>query len=241
MSLISSIDRCATTILIFFFFNDTATTEIYTLSLHDALPIYVEKGKEPEKELTIVTLAESKEKGDKEIKFIKQDIRYIKTGLGVIQGKRRLLYKSLAFWLWGFVPLPLIALGCFLLQRRRLRFRQDVRFSRHRRAAKIALKELNHSERLLKDGKSGEFYIGISRTLNQYLADKLNRSTASISIEIIDELKNKGIKKAILKDLKACYERCELVKFSKATSDKKEMQHLLDAAKGLIANLEKVL
>src|SRR2546422_7218743 len=26
--------------LCFFFFNDTATTEIYTLSLHDALPIY---------------------------------------------------------------------------------------------------------------------------------------------------------------------------------------------------------
>src|SRR2546422_10991063 len=26
-------------IYIFFFFNDTATTEIYTLSLHDALPI----------------------------------------------------------------------------------------------------------------------------------------------------------------------------------------------------------
>src|SRR5215510_6632190 len=27
---------------LFFFFNDTATTEIYTLSLHDALPIYRE-------------------------------------------------------------------------------------------------------------------------------------------------------------------------------------------------------
>src|SRR5256885_14907912 len=27
------------TIFVFFFFNDTATTEIYTLSLHDALPI----------------------------------------------------------------------------------------------------------------------------------------------------------------------------------------------------------
>src|SRR3712207_7284085 len=26
--------------VIFFFFNDTATTEIYTLSLHDALPIF---------------------------------------------------------------------------------------------------------------------------------------------------------------------------------------------------------
>src|SRR5256885_4433506 len=29
------------TISLFFFFNDTATTEIYTLSLHDALPIFV--------------------------------------------------------------------------------------------------------------------------------------------------------------------------------------------------------
>src|SRR3712207_7537014 len=29
---------------IFFFFNDTATTEIYTLSLHDALPISAVRG-----------------------------------------------------------------------------------------------------------------------------------------------------------------------------------------------------
>src|SRR3970282_2926025 len=36
--------RCCTLqiihVCVFFFFNDTATTEIYTLSLHDALPIY---------------------------------------------------------------------------------------------------------------------------------------------------------------------------------------------------------
>src|SRR2546430_9137111 len=29
-----------TRVFVFFFFNDTATTEIYTLSLHDALPIW---------------------------------------------------------------------------------------------------------------------------------------------------------------------------------------------------------
>ena len=33
----------------FFFFNDTATTEIYTLSLHDALPIW-ERGRERERD-----------------------------------------------------------------------------------------------------------------------------------------------------------------------------------------------
>src|SRR5947207_8162067 len=31
---------CLFSLLSFFFFNDTATTEIYTLSLHDALPIW---------------------------------------------------------------------------------------------------------------------------------------------------------------------------------------------------------
>src|SRR2546423_9367463 len=30
---------CDRLVFLFFFFNDTATTEIYTLSLHDALPI----------------------------------------------------------------------------------------------------------------------------------------------------------------------------------------------------------
>src|SRR2546422_8893459 len=36
--------NCAALLNVFlFFFNDTATTEIYTLSLHDALPIYFTK------------------------------------------------------------------------------------------------------------------------------------------------------------------------------------------------------
>src|SRR2546426_11583677 len=34
-------------IFIFFFFNDTATTEIYTLSLHDALPICAHRRRPP--------------------------------------------------------------------------------------------------------------------------------------------------------------------------------------------------
>src|SRR5690349_25169183 len=33
------VSLCSGIFFIFFFFNDTATTEIYTLSLHDALPI----------------------------------------------------------------------------------------------------------------------------------------------------------------------------------------------------------
>src|SRR3712207_7767273 len=43
--------------MIFFFFNDTATTEIYTLSLHDALPICpdrVEARADRSRQLTVI-------------------------------------------------------------------------------------------------------------------------------------------------------------------------------------------
>src|SRR5258708_39715063 len=43
-------------VALFFFFNDTATTEIYTLSLHDALPIWFNSSlcRQPSHEFEIV-------------------------------------------------------------------------------------------------------------------------------------------------------------------------------------------
>ena len=43
-------------VIIFFFFNDTATTEIYTLSLHDALPILLKNIGTNSKEDRLMTL-----------------------------------------------------------------------------------------------------------------------------------------------------------------------------------------
>src|SRR2546426_9905019 len=40
LSAASSLYDARPSLFFFFFFNDTATTEIYTLSLHDALPIF---------------------------------------------------------------------------------------------------------------------------------------------------------------------------------------------------------
>src|SRR5437588_5533193 len=44
-------------LLVFFFFNDTATTEIYTLSLHDALPICYTCRRRPRRTPTAPTFA----------------------------------------------------------------------------------------------------------------------------------------------------------------------------------------
>src|SRR5471032_3692985 len=49
----------------FFFFNDTATTEIYTLSLHDALPIWrcsiAAPGRAPRRRIKVTATARSEE------------------------------------------------------------------------------------------------------------------------------------------------------------------------------------
>ena len=53
--------------LLFFFFNDTATTDIYTLSLHDALPIlqFVDIDKIIEKKLELTVQKIFDQKGEK--------------------------------------------------------------------------------------------------------------------------------------------------------------------------------
>src|SRR2546421_6667426 len=43
---------CDAVFFVFFFFNDTATTEIYTLSLHDALPISFRRSDVKERRFT---------------------------------------------------------------------------------------------------------------------------------------------------------------------------------------------
>ena len=43
MNIVKRVMRGSSEFLFVFFFNDTATTEIYTLSLHDALPIYFDQ------------------------------------------------------------------------------------------------------------------------------------------------------------------------------------------------------
>src|SRR5438552_10679796 len=71
--------------IFFFFFNDTATTQIYTLSLHDALPIWNgqlmdedamgEKGLDDDFILTNVALYWLTNTGGSSIRFYHEDAR----------------------------------------------------------------------------------------------------------------------------------------------------------------------
>src|SRR3712207_7498935 len=70
----------------FFFFNDTATTEIYTLSLHDALPIYFEGG------CSIFMVYVRKQPGDSDDAVIRKFVRKVIDAGIIPEAKRRQFY-----------------------------------------------------------------------------------------------------------------------------------------------------
>src|SRR3712207_8070930 len=72
----------------FFFFNDTATTEIYTLSLHDALPISQPRYTNGE---TKAVYAESRRRLDAELAAGR---RVIFDATNLREHRRALLYRS---------------------------------------------------------------------------------------------------------------------------------------------------
>src|SRR2546422_7399461 len=79
-------------VFLIFFFNDTATTEIYTLSLHDALPIY---GIEGAPDLVVETLSPGTARYDK---GSKRKI-YARTGVKELYLKSTRLHSS-----HGYIP-----------------------------------------------------------------------------------------------------------------------------------------
>src|SRR5260221_13436078 len=66
-------------VYLFFFFNDTATTEIYTLSLHDALPI--SELDEPDLPVFLVSGCKSPFGAEQPVSFYTTDL-----GKGMISG-----------------------------------------------------------------------------------------------------------------------------------------------------------
>src|SRR5256886_8694752 len=71
----------------FFFFNDTATTEIYTLSLHDALPISVLAWKPEDKAPTVIAKGPGGVDGDRKSTRLKSSHSQISYAVFCLQKK----------------------------------------------------------------------------------------------------------------------------------------------------------
>src|SRR3989449_7783961 len=91
-----------TYIFFFFFFNDTATTEIYTLSLHDALPISWELGVAETQQVLVLNKLRDR--------IVVQVDGQMKTGRDVV------IAALLGAEEFGFATAPLVVMGCVMMR-----------------------------------------------------------------------------------------------------------------------------
>ncbi|MBI4436031.1 MAG: protein BatD [Candidatus Omnitrophica bacterium] len=217
------------------------TKEKYETLTRGPFPIEVLPGTGQEEPVRLASPPPVAVHRGKEIKVLTQDIRYIKTDLGKLEGGRPPLYQSSLFWYLGFGPLPLFTSLSFLIQRRRKRFQEDIAFARRTHAFKKAQKELTESRRYLSGGNADAFYATLSKALLDFLADKLNRPLGGIPFEAADLLKERKVDEVLLSDLRHSLERLDLAKFSAVRGDLDEMQKLFGNVEKLIFQFEKVI
>ena len=117
-----------------------------------------------------------------DVKYIGQDIRFIRNGNGRLTTLSSPLVASLHYWLWFALAL-FIALLVLVVRKQQIRRNADKAGMRNRRAAKNARKRLSRATALLKSGKKEEVNAEVARALWGYLGDKLRIDQSDLTRE----------------------------------------------------------
>jgi len=176
-----------------------------------------------------------------EVRPSRMDIRYIKEIEAKSLKKGLFLFRNKVFL--SFLPAPLLLLiVCFLLDRRMRKFQSDQRYARLRRAGRLARKKLAEAVRHDKRGEEKEFYAAVSKSLTEYVADKLNLQAAGLtSQQMIEQLSALGVTEEVLTRLQHCLDECDYARFAPATSNGQARKNLLTEAEEVIFSLEKAI
>ncbi len=163
-----------------------------------------------------------------------RDIVYIKDDPGRLAAPADAWYRSLPFLLWQPVPLLLFAAAVWY-DRRRQRLTGDVRYARFTRAGKQAKRALAAAEHALATGNRQQFYDALSRTMQEYLAAKLDLPPGAIDA---DAVAARGVSDECVQRVRNFLTTCEQVRFAPGTGDG-DMRGTLALAQEVIKQLER--
>jgi hypothetical protein len=144
-----------------------------------------------------------------------------------------------------FLWLQVLPLGALLLSlgyRSRQSYLLSHRDSlRYRAAGSKARRELKEAQAALRQGESLPFYARLAEALRVYLATKLNRSAAGLTLEEIEAAcKNHGLSAEQSEAVRRLLERCDQARFiTGGASDAETMQQTYAQAESLFQQLDK--
>ncbi len=161
----------------------------------------------------------------KGIKESENDIRYIKTGnLGLKKADEE-FFSSTMHYLLLILP-TLLFFGALFFVRQRIKANSDIIAVKERKAAKLAKKQLNITEKHMLSNNKDLFFSEVLNALNKYIGDKFALPIADLSKERITEmLLSKHVKDETAKQLISTLNTCEYAKYapSAVTGDLKQV------------------
>jgi len=176
-----------------------------------------------------------------EVRLLKEDIRYIKTGPTRLRPKGRYLYTNKIFWMWNI--LPLFALVIFYIyDRHRRRMLTDIGYARSRRARGLASRRLRQARDIMRQEKTKEFYAEVYKAVIEYIADKINIPHPSITKDLLEkELKKKAVPDSVIDKIKDLFDICDLARFASGRFSRDDMAKTFRLATDIISEVENFL
>jgi len=218
----------------FSYFN--TQTGKYQVLTHNPIAITVTKAEEaPTKLIELpqgrVSLAQKEELG--------RDIIYLKSSPGKLRRTGHYVYQSFGFWLFQILAFAIFA-GGLLFRLKQQKLLTDVRYARRLKARAKARKGIQEIDRLLREGKTEEFFDALFKTAREYLADRFHLPAGGITANTIEELaREKGIAGEILDKIKRIFADCDMARYAPSQFNRKQLEDMFLALKEIITCLEK--
>ncbi|TAH55605.1 MAG: protein BatD, partial [Methanosarcina mazei] len=171
------------------------------------------------------------------VKFLGQDIRYIKSGSVVLKPADSFLFGSTLFILGYIIPL-LLFIAIYLLNKKRIKENADLARVKNRKANKLAKKRLKKSAELLKKGNKEGFFEELTRALWGYTGDKLSIPGSSLTKDNARSiLLDNGADQDTTNEFLSILDTCEYARYS-PTNDHGERDELYKKSIATISKLE---
>ena len=181
---------------------------------------YYDTGKNAYKTIKTQPFKEEVEKGDgtsaesEDFASQDKDIHTIKLGKAEQHKADEMFFGSFGYWI--SLLMPLIAFVVLLIVfRRRAIENADIVKKRSNRAGKIATKRLRLANKLMLQGKQGEFYDEVMRALWGYMSYKLNMPAEKLNRDNIREtLGRHFVDDATIEKFTTALDECEFERYA---------------------------
>ena len=154
------------------------------------------------------------------------DVSDIITDTGHKEKPNDILFGSMRYVLMNVIIVAIFAVLLFLF-RKRAKAMADGDAMRMKKARRMAVKRLRKADKLMKEGKKGEFYDEVLRALWGYAGDKLNMPVEQLSRDnVAEKLNEQGKEQIAIDSFIEAIDDCEYARYAPVSSDMDLMQKM---------------